>query len=77
MLIKWENFDAFLSWLLRWEIFLTRDFLNEFYCIQTAVFILHFVLMTGIAFDCVPRDSENKICIHLVFCVQSLIFYQL
>jgi hypothetical protein len=33
MLIKWENFGAFLSWLRRWEIFLTGDFLNKFYCI--------------------------------------------
>jgi hypothetical protein len=32
MLIKWENFGAFLSWLLRQEIFLTGNFLNEFYC---------------------------------------------
>jgi hypothetical protein len=32
MLIKWENFGAFLSGLLRWEIFLTEDVLNEFYC---------------------------------------------
>jgi hypothetical protein len=32
MLIKWENFGAFLSWLLRLEIFLTGDFLNKFYC---------------------------------------------
>jgi hypothetical protein len=31
MLIKWENFGALLSWLLRQEIFLTRDLLNEFY----------------------------------------------
>jgi hypothetical protein len=30
MLIRWVNFGAFLSGLLRWEIFLTGDFLNEF-----------------------------------------------
>jgi hypothetical protein len=33
MLIQWENFGAFLSWLLRREIFLTGDILNEFYYI--------------------------------------------
>jgi hypothetical protein len=33
MLINWEKFGAFLSWLLRQEIFLTGDILNEFYCI--------------------------------------------
>jgi hypothetical protein len=33
MLIKWENFGAFLSWLLKQEIFLTGDVLNKFYCI--------------------------------------------
>jgi hypothetical protein len=40
MLIKWENFGAFLSWLLRWEIFLTGDFLNEFYCIHSSVMFI-------------------------------------
>jgi hypothetical protein len=35
MLIKWENSGAFLSWLLRLEIFLTGDILNEFYRILT------------------------------------------
>jgi hypothetical protein len=34
MLIKCENFGAFLSRLLRQEIFLTGDVLNEFYCIS-------------------------------------------
>jgi hypothetical protein len=32
MLIKWENFGSFLSWLPRQEIFLTKDVLNKFYC---------------------------------------------
>jgi hypothetical protein len=32
ILMKWENFGAFLSWLLRQEIFLTRFFLSEFHC---------------------------------------------
>jgi hypothetical protein len=32
MLIKFENFGAFLFWLLRRENVLTRDILNEFYC---------------------------------------------
>jgi hypothetical protein len=32
MLIKWEDFDAFLSWLLKQEIFLTGFFLREFHC---------------------------------------------
>jgi hypothetical protein len=32
MLIKWENFGAFLFWRLRRENVLTRDVLNEFYC---------------------------------------------
>jgi hypothetical protein len=27
------DFGAFFSWLLRWEIFLTRDVVNKFYCI--------------------------------------------
>jgi hypothetical protein len=31
ILMKWENFGAFLSWLLRREIFLTRFFLSEFH----------------------------------------------
>jgi hypothetical protein len=31
MLIKWENFGAFLFGFLRWEHFLTRDVLNKFY----------------------------------------------
>jgi hypothetical protein len=30
--MKWENFGAFLSWLLRQEIFLTGFFLSEFHC---------------------------------------------
>jgi hypothetical protein len=33
-LIKSENFGAFLSWLLRQENTLTRDVLNEFYCMS-------------------------------------------
>jgi hypothetical protein len=33
MLIKYENFGAFLFWLLRQENFLTRDALNKSYCI--------------------------------------------
>jgi hypothetical protein len=32
MLIKWENVGAFLSFLLRQEIFLTGFFLREFHC---------------------------------------------
>ena len=32
MLIKWENFGAFLSCRLRWENTLTRDILREFHC---------------------------------------------
>jgi hypothetical protein len=32
--MKWENFGAFLSWLLRWEIFLTGFFLSKFRCIK-------------------------------------------
>jgi hypothetical protein len=32
ILMKWENFGAFLSWLVRWEIFLTGFFLSEFHC---------------------------------------------
>jgi hypothetical protein len=32
MLIKWENFGAFLFGLLRWENVLTGDAFNEFYC---------------------------------------------
>jgi hypothetical protein len=35
ILMKWENFGAFLSWLLRLEIFLTGFFLSEFRCIIT------------------------------------------
>jgi hypothetical protein len=31
MLIKWENFGAFLSWLLRREIFLIGDVLSQFH----------------------------------------------
>jgi hypothetical protein len=31
ILMKWENFDAFLSWFLRQEIFLTRGLLSEFH----------------------------------------------
>jgi hypothetical protein len=34
MLIKWENFGAFVSRLLRREIFLTGDSLNGFYSIS-------------------------------------------
>jgi hypothetical protein len=30
--MKWENSGAFLSWLLRREIFLTGFFLSEFHC---------------------------------------------
>jgi hypothetical protein len=30
--MKWENFGAFLSWLLRREIILTGFFLSEFHC---------------------------------------------
>jgi hypothetical protein len=33
ILMKWENFGAFLSWFLRQEIFLTGFFLSEFHCI--------------------------------------------
>ena len=33
MLIKWENFGAFLSWCLRWENILTGDIWSEFHCI--------------------------------------------
>jgi hypothetical protein len=33
MLIKRENFGPFLSWILRWENFLTQDILDKFYCI--------------------------------------------
>jgi hypothetical protein len=32
MLIKWENFGAFLSRILTRENILARDMLNEFYC---------------------------------------------
>jgi hypothetical protein len=39
MLIKWKNFGAFLSWLLRREIFLTEFFLSEFYCIQLLIYL--------------------------------------
>jgi hypothetical protein len=35
--IKWENFRAFLSCLLRQEIFLTGDVLNEFYTVIVLV----------------------------------------
>jgi hypothetical protein len=38
MLMKWENFGAFLSRFLRWVIFLTGDILKEFYC--TFIFVL-------------------------------------
>jgi hypothetical protein len=38
MLIKWENFGAFLSWLLRREIFLTGFFLSKFHCIHYDTF---------------------------------------
>jgi hypothetical protein len=31
--MKWENFGAFLSWLLWQEIFLTWFFLSKFHCI--------------------------------------------
>jgi hypothetical protein len=31
ILRKWENFGAFLSWLLRQKIFLTRFILSEFH----------------------------------------------
>jgi hypothetical protein len=40
MLIKWENFGAFLSLLLRLEIFLTGDILNEFYCTLIRILVL-------------------------------------
>jgi hypothetical protein len=30
--MKWENSGAFLSRLLRWEIFLTGFFLSKFHC---------------------------------------------
>jgi hypothetical protein len=30
--MKWENFGAFLSRLLRWEIFLSGFLLSEFHC---------------------------------------------
>jgi hypothetical protein len=33
--MKWNNFCAFLSRLLRREIFLTRFFLSKFHCIFT------------------------------------------
>jgi hypothetical protein len=33
ILMKWENFGAFLSWFLRREIFLTGYFLSEFHCV--------------------------------------------
>jgi hypothetical protein len=39
MLIKLESFGAFLSWLLRREMFLTGDVVNEFYCIQYYCFL--------------------------------------
>jgi hypothetical protein len=32
MLIKWENFGAFLSWRLSRENILTGDVLSEFHC---------------------------------------------
>jgi hypothetical protein len=32
--MKWENFGAFLSSLLRREIFLTGAFLSDFHCIS-------------------------------------------
>jgi hypothetical protein len=41
--MKWENFGAFLSRLLRWEIFLTGFFLKRFSlckCVRTVVSIL-------------------------------------
>jgi hypothetical protein len=34
ILMKWENFGAFLSLLLRQEIFLTGFFLSKFHCIS-------------------------------------------
>jgi hypothetical protein len=37
MLIKWKNFGDFLTRLLRREIFLTGDVLNEFYRIKTDI----------------------------------------
>jgi hypothetical protein len=37
ILMKWENFSAFLSWLLRWEIFLTAFFLSEFHCTYSKI----------------------------------------
>jgi hypothetical protein len=33
ILMKWENFGAFLSWLLRGQSFLTGFFLSEFHCL--------------------------------------------
>jgi hypothetical protein len=45
ILIKWENFGAFLSWLLRREIFLTGDSINKFYC-------------TSIQFSHIQDDSD-------------------
>jgi hypothetical protein len=50
MLIKWENFGAFLSCLLRREIFLTGDFLNEFnyyyfLCLYVIIFYLNYLVV--------------------------------
>jgi hypothetical protein len=43
MLIRWENFGAFLSWCLTQENILTRDVLNEFYCMYYCLFSMHII----------------------------------
>jgi hypothetical protein len=46
--MKWENFVAFLSWLLRQEIFLTRFFLSKFYCIRHSYSQMNFTKLKWI-----------------------------
>jgi hypothetical protein len=56
MLIKWENFGAFLSSLLRQEIFLTGEVLSEFHC---TLYVVKIVFVTLCRFYIVMLIYQN------------------
>jgi hypothetical protein len=74
MLIKWENFGAFLSWFVRWENILTGDVLNKFYCItlctKAQIVLIYLVVHWDMPFLHTSAKYTFILCF-LSFCVGS------
>jgi hypothetical protein len=89
ILMKRENFGAFLSWLVRREIFLTGFFLSEFHCVCLMfrgmfmfIFIANCVFSVQQFLYMQTHDSncntylctETHVCFHTPCCLFACIF---